>query len=541
MQNISCKNHAAKLRLAFFFVFLILLTPHVLYLFQPFFMDERPILANVNNFFFKATLVPIHAKYPTFYSYLAALPVTLGEVIHHVFGNFDSIRDTVHYFSRVEPLHLIFPARLLSLLFLIVGGAVSVRYCWKRFGAFAGAVVFAILIASPAFLRHGSYGLPDTAVFFFSALSLIFTLQFLDTFEDKQTNRYLLLASVFSGLAISTKYNALSTVVPIGFSIIYLYFNKKIRLTKAFSLIMIAAVTCIASFLVGSPGWLMAPELFYSEFMFEVLHAKRGHLGASGVPVLGNIELLIKNAPVVIGSALLGFLYWMKHRDRTGWIALIAIISAIALASTSAKQSLHYMYPAFPSFLIFSAMFWRAFEYCKRSVAVTAGFLALVLPAYGAFTTSIGYLQKNTTKLTQRWMYKNIQEGSKVSRDWAYVPKVYSHDDIVEMRKLKPNKISNHIEENNKVYKVIPFKPNSDWLGKSKAEYFVTSASCYNRFFKFGMFTKIEPKPDTELFKNFSTRREFYVSLFSSNDWEEVFSADTGNGPLTRVFRRRVD
>jgi hypothetical protein len=455
-------------------------------------------------------------------------------------GGFANDFETYRYLTHFDPRFLIMPARVVSLVLLIGTGVVLARFCWSRYGAFASFFVFTLLMISPAFFEYGSYGLPDISVMFFSVVSLVFTAKYLEANEKSGLiNKHLILAAVFSGLAISTKYSALSTVVPIGFSIFYLYFMQRVELKRAILLVALAAGACILAFLLGSPGWVLKPQVFMSGLEAEINHVKRGHVGYSGVPILGNLELLIVAAPVITASSILGFLLWVKNRDSVGWVALVAVVSAVALAAGSTKQSLHYMYPAFAGLLIFSSVLGKQFGQLNRVVVSVVVVLAIFIPFINVSKESLNYLNDNTTLLATKWMYDNIPENSKVARGWAYVPKVYTQKKLEQLQRREPSIISEKLMTMYKAYDVKKFKARKKWLEETDAEFIVTSESVYKRFFDFGMFTRTYPSKDLPIYRDFQLRKEFYETLFNSAEWEEVFVVNTGNGPSTHVYQRR--
>lgn len=194
----------------------LLLIPHALFLLQPFFMDERATLTNVVKFAHELTLIPHHTKYPTFYSYIATPFIGLGAFWHSVFGDTGTIRETVAFSYKLEPLSLILPARFLSLAvmtgsILVVGGFLS-----RRFGRRDGFTAGAAALATPALLSYGSYGLPDATVLGLCTLSLIFALRFFEAYPQSSSTTQLVLSAFVAGLAISTKYNAFASVFPIA-------------------------------------------------------------------------------------------------------------------------------------------------------------------------------------------------------------------------------------------------------------------------------------------------------------------------------------
>jgi hypothetical protein len=527
-----------SVRIVLFLMLVVLVVPHILFLLQPFFMDEKVILMNVSTFVIDSTIIPQYTNYPTLYSYLTAPFILLGLHINQAIGGFSDIYETYRFLSHVDPRYLIMPARVISLILLVTSAVVLARFCWNRYGAFSSLLVFILLMVSPAFLKYASYGLPDVCMMFFSLVSLVYTAKFLENYEKGGLVKYLLLASLFSGLAISTKYSALSTVLPVGFSVFYLYLTQRVELKRMIVMVLLAAGSCVLAFLLGSPGWLLEPHVLISGVVEELEHAQRGHLGFSGVPVLGNIELLIVEAPVIAVSGVVGFLLWLKNKDGLGWIALVATVSAIVLAGGSAKQSLRYMYPAFVGLLIFSAVLGKQLEQFNRAAVSVILVAVLTKPFIGVYKSSLCYLNDNTTILTTTWMYENIPQNSKVASDWAYVPKVYSSNRIEEMQRNVPS-ITNYLKAMHKGYDITPFKARKKWLEETDTEYIVLSESTYKRFFEFGIFTRTHPSEDQAIYEAFQLHKAFYEALFKSDTWVEVFSVDTGNGPLTHVFQRR--
>ena len=519
----------------------LLSAPHVLFLFQPFFMDERPILANVITFFAHHTIIPVHTNYPTFYSYLASPFIAVGTLLSFLAGPYNSIGETVWFLGTVTPLRLALPARVLSLsCFLLTAGILS-NFCSKRFGDLAGLMVPALLVTSPAFFERGSYALPDSTVLLLCALSLIGTVLFVETFESSRSVAYLIVAAAFSGLAISTKYNALSSVAPVGFSVAYLSLTRALRARHAVGLLLLSAAVCVTCFLLGSPGWLLSPQRFLDGLEFEINHAEIGHIGASGIPVLGQLELLT-GAPIVLIGSIAGLIAWARTRDAAGWVAGVTVVSSLGLASTSAKQSIQYLYPAIPGLLVLVAVFARMAETWRPRV-ITAFVVALSLLPFAAVAYDEGLrfvTAPNTTALATTWMYENVPAGTSVAVDWGYVPQVYSAADLENLGHTRGQnpRILDAVSKTHRPYDVVEFSPTSDWLTASRASLFVTSDAVYGRFFEFGVFTGIEPTRPPELANAFRQSATFYRELFSSRLWTEVAVFDTGNGPVTRVFRR---
>ena len=535
------------LPIAFVVILALLLVPHVLYTQQPYFMDEGPILLNVIEFLSERTVIPVHAKYPTLFSYLAAPFVALGVAFRWAFGEWNSIHDVVGWMLLVEPLGLALPARLLSLTLLGLSGGALFVFLRPRLGHCAGAFAFVLVLASPAFLQYGSYGLPDVAVFFFCVMSLLCVAAHVEDLKTDRSIRYLVLSSVFAGLAMSTKYNAASAIVPISACILFRYSSGQWGSARASLMTVASAGAFLGAFLVGSPGWILDFELFSSELLYEVRHATGGHLGFDGIPILGNIELLATEAPVIFIWGFAGFIlsFW-KGRPGLWWVSSIAVLASIGLSAISSKQSLHYLYPGFAGLLLLGSFVASELEQRNQRVAViVVGMMALVLGGQN-FGHAKRFLQPNTTELARQWMYDNVSEGSQVAPDWAYVPKVFSGDQIARVERVRDwasqrwhISMSKHMRSHYRPYEIVELEYSVDWLSNTDAEYLITSTSAYSRFFTNGTFTRTTPEPSNPLGREFSSRRAFYSSLFNSAIWYEVYSVHTDNGPRTTVFRKQ--
>ncbi len=527
---------------------MLLLIPHALFLLQPIFVDERAVLTNVLKFANELTLIPTHTRYPTFFSYIAAPFIGLGAFLHSVFGGSGDIKESVAFAYYLEGRTLVMPARLLSLAALTGAIVFLGVYLSRRFGRPAGYTAGAAALATPALLSYGSYALPDALVLVLCAVSLILALRFLETYPHRPARNYLLLSAFVSGLAISTKYNAFASVIPIGAACIILLVSGKTDFLGMIRMTVLSAIVCIGAFLLGSPAWIIAPELMLDGLHFEMEHAKAGHLGTSGIPLLGHVELLVrgspweKGMPVLFIGSLPGIAVCIRNKTSHAVLPAALIAATMGLGAFSAKQSLQYLYPMVGGLCYFWAAGISHLEARSKTLSAVVPMLFIAVIYAASFENGLRYLRPNATEIAADWMYRNIPEGSSIAVDAGHVPSIFSEEALRKLEVSAVGKLSRrivaHIRTNYRLYDVVPLERSTEWLKQSRAEYFVTSDLASSRFFELGIFTGIEPDIQTALGVKFHRVRAFYKELFASRGWDKVFLVDTGNGPKTVIYKR---
>lgn len=514
--------------------------PHLLFMLQPYFADEYAILLNAVRFLSERTLVPFHVSYPTLYSYLALPFIAAGLPLDVLSGETSRLQTYLVSLYVLRPLEMALPARFLSVCFLAVSAATAYRMVSIRKGALAGSAAALILLLSPSLLDYGSYALPDIAVLAFSMLSFAQLLKFIERNPDEGAVKNLLWASAAAGLAISCKYNALSTVIPIAAAVLVLKVRRRLELHWLNK----AALCCVLAFLAGSPGWLLAPQHLASGLAFEFQHAADGHLGSSGVPILGQLELLATNTLVMLLTGVAGACVWWQRRTDDGWLALSAILGSLVLSAFSSKQSLHYLYPGFAGWLYFTGILTAAAAGAARRTTIGVLVAAATLLYGNALFKGAGFLSPNTTQQAESWIYRNIPPRERIAVDWLYVPYLYSDIRFDDLRRFFGHSADPVIEEivrTKNVYDVLNVKYDLSWLTDTEASYVVTSEQVFARFFCTGLFTRRVPAAAEPLREKFDRRKRFYEALFRSEVWQLVRIFETGNGPRTYLFARKAN
>jgi hypothetical protein len=527
-----------RVKLALFAVATLLIVPHGLFAFRDTFGDEHAIVANALSFLAKKTLIPQSTSYPSLYSYLATPFVALGAVVLAKVGQFASVRDAVAVAIADDRWFLVIGPRILSIALLVAVALLSVFGLRRRFGALPAYFGGALILTSPSLSGRGTFALPDVLVLLCCFCSFLLLLRYA---TEHGAPRVLYLASAFAGLAFSAKYNGGAAALPIAYVLASDFVRRKSSLSDSLQRAGLSAGVFLVAFLCGTPGWLLAPGVYWQGLAFELDHAERGHLGSSGIPVLGQLELLVKHEPLLLALGLVGLFHQRTPRDRAFGVAIAVLVSGLGTAALSRKQSIQYLYPFLPGLLYFALEGLRQTLSARWKVGVLTALIAVGAGvnyqqgAAAAFTPS-------TTEMTRRWIYQHIPPGSEVALETNYVPRLFSEAGVerIASDKLKGGpRVAAYLRREHPRYRVRELVYDEGWLRREGAEFIVTSSSAYQRFFTSGLFTGRAPSPDSATGHEFARKKAFYAELFESGRWTEVFQVDAANGPHTRIFARR--
>ena len=532
----------------------VLLPPHLMAVRQEPFMDERTVLKNVGHYFQSRTLVPADSTYPTLFSYLAAPVIAVHAARLHLRGELPKLGDLATL-AKLDPLAAWGPARWLSVCALLVCALVVGLFAACRLGGLAGGAAGSALLVTPELLVYGAYALPDVTMMLFVALSLVASARLADTGSDRRAGtRLALWAGLAAGLAIATKYNALVSLVPLA-AAHFILSRRGLPRRRSLGLLGVSGLAVVIGFVAGSPSWVLAPGVMWQGVQFVRDLTATGHLGMSGVPLLGQVELLWRASPVLFLAASAGLLaWWWDGRSparrstgrAAGWLALCLVAATLAVTAGSSVQVARYLYPLFPAGALFVG--YGVHRLARRAPAWLCALVAvavMVQPACALWRSGLACLQPSSTQEGRAWIENHLPPGSRVARDWAYVPALPAPDEYVRLRQ---EVLQSNLPERWKAKFAAPSYPlvvgaveySPPWLdAQPSGSYLVTSDACYARFLTFGRFTGTAPGPGSPLAEEFDVHRKFYRALFGSDRWAQVHTVDTGNGPRVLIFRKR--
>lgn len=115
--------------------------------------------------------------------------------------------------------------KLLHMSLLIGSGIVLFRFLRSKFNLNTSFVFSILFVLIPLNQRLASETYVDLGVLFFSTLSIVYFIKWLET--DLQSKKYFFLLSVFSGLALGTKYSTVILIAVMTLMIGFIYGKKK--------------------------------------------------------------------------------------------------------------------------------------------------------------------------------------------------------------------------------------------------------------------------------------------------------------------------
>ena len=521
---------------------------------RPVFHDEFSFLSNSLYFTAFKTLKPYFTNYPSLYSYLISIPITL------LFWAITAARLPAQ--SPLDPyaVSLIFDlslpvwlvtARLLSVLSWGATVLLTARLAARRYGSRAAILAAALVIVDPykVFLPLSWLVLPDVMIALLALLEYRCCEYYLENIRQKPGA--LFCASALAGVAAGLKLNGALLVIPV---LVTPWISRE--KSRPLKLTIKLLIAFIAVFLAGSPFLLLAPHSFLQGFRVEsqLLFNQNNTTGIAG-NILATISTLWqKDAlltlllfPIIIFSAYQG------PRDNGFFLSLIT--AALIIIGSLDKQSLSYYLFLFPLGAIQAAGLFHAVEQKLPSKSARnllyAGtalfFIALT------FKTAVFIREESrpdTRRTAEEWIRGNIPAGSSLLLDWAYVPQV----EIKRLSKfIKVPALHTPEPGRDSLYRTVikTFRGDMQYyrtdslvnsfyqparLIQSDARYLITSSLCYQRYLESAAVSSWD---DAAMDRLEANRFNFYRLLMADKlPYRILRRFNTGTGPEVLIFER---
>jgi len=276
--------------LALVFLLALFLRAHTVSRGLPFFYDEDEAhhYNRTVNMVKDGDLNPHYFHKPSLHFYLR-MPVVVASYLWSKSKGYLNSMDEVRTYNRYGLAGYAFTAshpgmvkwnRALSLCFslalILLTFLISKEIGAPDFVSIAAALFTAL---SPGLIDYASVIGVDGLMAMMCCIAVYFSLKF----TRNVTAKYLLLASAFAGLAISSKYNALPVMgAPFVALLCTRTFNK--------SNFSILSLTSLGFFFLASPFILTSINLFIDDLQYEVWHyAVAGHVGHTAEPGLQQV------------------------------------------------------------------------------------------------------------------------------------------------------------------------------------------------------------------------------------------------------------
>lgn len=361
-------------------------------------------------------------EHPPFLKELGALPLLFFKNLHYDLDklwqkagifSYDSwqearIMGEKFFYLWNEPAKVLFWGRLPFILLTLLLGYFGYFWARKLYGTNAGVLAAFLILFCPTILAHGRLINTDLGVTLFIFITVYFWGEFLK--EPKRKN--LILASLFLGLALASKYTGF-IILPILFllSVIKALFfdrEKKILLKYAISLLTVILIALIVVWLTYGFLW---PVEYYKGMLLVFRHAFGGHgsflLGqnsSTGWWYYFPVAIFYKTPIPIFILLLISLIFWKKLRTKLFdemLLILPPIIYLIFSMFSRADLGVRHILPIFPFIFAFSSKSINLIATFKPKMlhfgSVTAVLILIgwyLISAFGSFPNYLAYFNE---------------------------------------------------------------------------------------------------------------------------------------------------
>ena len=377
--------------------------------------DEYHIAASVSQLSFPHQMHPHFFSYGTVTIYLIYFTQELLKIFS---SSLNSCPELCRRIGFLVPDPFIlgrFYSALFSSLTIIIVYKICRSFMERRFSYLAALLV----ILTPGLIQQAHFATPESALTFFLFGSLLFIIKFL-----KQSRiLFLVLASVFLGLALGVKVSSVVFLLPILAGTIVKFFRKPFHLIL---FIIASFAITIATFAVVAPYVFLDFPAFRSNLEYE------GGLAVGKIPVfytrqfidttpvLFQIEKILPYAlgPILLIFSVLGFIFIVlsiiKKPKAEPIIVGVAFLSLFIPNAFLFAKWTRFIAPTFPFFAIFAAFFLDRLYARNRSISnlLTIALLVTTLLWTAAFFSI--YLHPDVRITASNWIERNFPENSTI-------------------------------------------------------------------------------------------------------------------------------
>jgi len=415
----------------------------------------------------KSYFNPYSFGYPPVSMYIQAVVYKLYFFGGHLLRCFRSIND-----MGVSGIFWI--GRFITALFGI--GTVLLTYLIgkKMYSVKIGLLSSLFLCFNFLHIYYSRFIKPDVPMTFFITLSFLFI--YLIYREGKA--KYYILASIFMGLAIATKYTGVILIIPIFLAhlfyglekkqkLFYIIFNKKVALFFFF---------LIGGFFLGCPHGLVkfSGLIRTIKSIYAAMNSPELNQVYSMNSYLYYITEGFKNGVgLSLGIFSIGGIIYSGYQHRKKDILLLSFPAFFFLfVGSFLHYANRYIIPMFPFLAILAAVFVvemiSKIKWSKKGKNFIIASLAIgiiFIPGMKVVNFLHIMTEKGTGVSAKEWVEENIPPGSKIAIE-RYGPPIS--------------------DETYEVYFLMSAGLPRDWYEKRKIDYIIVNDFAYERYFKSG-------------------------------------------------------
>ncbi|MCW6035788.1 glycosyltransferase family 39 protein [Spirulina subsalsa FACHB-351] len=349
--------------------------------------------------------------------YLLVLTYILIFAVGMIAGQFSSPSEFKELYLT-DPTIFYLSGRLVTALFGIAMIILVYGIGRKLFNSTVGLIGAAVIAFSPLCIYLSKLIRMDIQMTVFLLLSLWFCLQLLDS--PKWRNY--ILAGLFLGLAITTKYPA----IIFTFTIILAHFITRLKTEKSHLKLGVSALSCVLGTFVSSPFLFLDIQRAWQDIIYE---GRSEHLGSTGQGFLPDLiwywrEPILSNF-TIIGALLsligLSFAVASKRKDLLIFISF-PVLFFVFIASLGLRWD-RWIIPVFPflalliGYAIYRLYYWIKQRFSSRiSQFISLALLGIILLPLAniSFLESREMAGVDTRTLAGEWMLEHIPPKSAV-------------------------------------------------------------------------------------------------------------------------------
>ncbi|MFC2165157.1 ArnT family glycosyltransferase, partial [Acidobacteriota bacterium] len=399
--------------------------------------------AKISLNYFTGDLNPHFFHVPTLHTYMVAGIWASYYHIGKIVGKFTNVADFMDSFQENPSVFMIL-ARLLTVILSV--GTIALVYLigTKMYNRRVGTFAALFLIFSHVHNKISHYQVPDAPMVFFFMLSFLFIWYIYKRGRPKDY----ILAGLFAGLAMATKYGGQMLFLPLILAHLFRTVEEKQPLQNIiFSLpLVLSGVFFGLGFLVGCPYFVLDFPSFWKGFRWQSQHLYvSGHFGSSTAQPAW--LLYIKHGfreNVGLFSQILvlgGVLYGLARRRKREIILFSLPLVLFVIIGGWKTNAVRYMLPLTPFLVLIAGYFLdiilqkiEAFRSklspdsqkerrSKILLPVLLMSLILLPSAYKTLRFDLSLTQKDTRTLSKEWIENNIPEGSQIACE-SYCPPI---------------------------------------------------------------------------------------------------------------------
>jgi 4-amino-4-deoxy-L-arabinose transferase-like glycosyltransferase len=350
--------------------------------------------------------------YPMFYQYLILIQYLLIFLVGSLFSVFKNSYDFAVQFL-VSPSIFYIISRTVNVLISLLTINVVFKKISKIFTERVGYIAASIFTVSYFMIIASQQAVSDVWLLLFSAVSSLYFLDFLKSPDRKK----LILASVFTGFAIGTKYNA-GVLLILFLYVIWL--ERKWFLNNNLKMVFYSVLTTLVCFLIPNPYCILRFPQFLEGFLLVKSQASEAIALERGINYVWEFSQIVKHELFIgVGFFFVTIYYVIKRNKFTSMLLVMIIVTFIYVGSWQ-KKGIDYLYPIFPAWIFIFSIFIAEFlnRFRRRKKIINTILLLVFLPSLlmGIYQLVLK-MNSDTRELTTQWIIENVSKNEKICYD----------------------------------------------------------------------------------------------------------------------------